>query len=281
MQTPQNVTATTAAGGTLNGTYYYKVSAGDGTGWTVLSAEVSATVDGGTTAGTITVSWDAVPGASVYRVWRGTSSGGQNEYYETTSTSINDDGSLTYTAGTPPSVTDAWGLRINQNGITLSNKIVFDNIQVYEPSDSQQATTWAALTIQPTGGNKGAVFRFVPSGTATASVFEIYNNANQSPANRGIVKVLDSEMRIGADGGALPLWFIQNNIAKVAIDTAGNLGVLTTAPTHPFHLVGTPRIDGTTATTATAGTATLPSAPAGFLLVNIGGSDYKIPYYNV
>ena len=33
--------------------------------------------------------------------------------------------------------------------------------------------------------------------------------------------------------------------------------------------------------TATKGTATLPSNPAGFMNVTVGGKQYKVPYYNV
>jgi hypothetical protein len=36
----------------------------------------------------------------------------------------------------------------------------------------------------------------------------------------------------------------------------------------------------TASNTATSGSAELPEAPVGFLSVNIGGVDYKIPYYN-
>lgn len=36
----------------------------------------------------------------------------------------------------------------------------------------------------------------------------------------------------------------------------------------------------TASNTATSGSAQLPEAPVGFLSVNIGGVDYKIPYYN-
>ena len=96
------VSATAADGGTLNGTYYYKVAAYDGSKWTDVSAEVSATVDGGATNGTINVAWSAAPGATSYRVWRGTAANGENEYYDTTGTSIADDGTLTFTAGTVP-----------------------------------------------------------------------------------------------------------------------------------------------------------------------------------
>ena len=92
----------------LSGTYYYKVSASDGTGWTDTFSEVSETVDGGTTDGTITIAWSAVTGATKYRVWRGTATDSEDEYYETTSTSVNDDGSIAFTTGTVPSVTTAY-----------------------------------------------------------------------------------------------------------------------------------------------------------------------------
>ena len=37
-----------------------------------------------------------------------------------------------------------------------------------------------------------------------------------------------------------------------------------------------------TATTATAGTASaLPATPAGYYQIQIGGVNYKVPYYNV
>lgn len=37
---------------------------------------------------------------------------------------------------------------------------------------------------------------------------------------------------------------------------------------------------GGTATAATAGTGALPSAPAAFLIVTVGGASYKVPLYN-
>lgn len=116
METPSNVAASVSASGTLDGTYYYKVSASDGVGWTTLSAEVSETVDGGTTNGTIEVSWDAVTGATKYRVWRGTAADSENEYYETTSTSLSDDGSLTFTADTAPTVTTSYVNKVTASG---------------------------------------------------------------------------------------------------------------------------------------------------------------------
>jgi hypothetical protein len=41
------------------------------------------------------------------------------------------------------------------------------------------------------------------------------------------------------------------------------------------------RLNATTTTTATGGAATLPANPAGFVPVNINGTNYKLAYYNV
>lgn len=49
------------------------------------------------------------------------------------------------------------------------------------------------------------------------------------------------------------------------------------APTAPSGVVG---IGNGTAATATAGSGSLPAAPAGFLVINVGGTTKKIPYYN-
>ena len=116
MAIPASPTATLGVAGTLNGTYYYKVSASDGTGWTNVSTEVSGTVDSGTTNGTITIAWTASARSTNYRVWRGTAADGETEYYETTSTSLADDGSLTFTTATPPAVTTAYINKLTSSG---------------------------------------------------------------------------------------------------------------------------------------------------------------------
>jgi len=503
MSPPSNVTATTSAGGTLNGTYYYKVSASDGTGWTVLSSEVSATVDGGTTAGTITVSWDAVPGASSYRVWRGTSSGGQNEYYETTSTSLADDGSLVFTVGTPPTTTDAFALSAsNQLGLgtqapaalldvngtahlrgaaggtglyvdsssnvgvgvtspsytfhvqgtvssgsgaiplayfyriadqsvdtayapvacrayaanigsgAITNNITgLENIVVQNGSGTIATAVGAKMQIQnihatgtiTTGVALAVAGPYIPSTgtigtlyglrvytqsktgvttaygiaqegtddtnyflgntgintTAPAALLDVNGTAQLRGAAGGTGLYVDSSSRVGINTTTPGDYFECNGVGRftsrvqvvghqplpltrggiefghdptndwgfvesfTASDTAyrpflfsaqnvrflieptgvsGNLptelyrftdtglGILTTAPTHPLHVAGDIRTDGTinwadttnyTSTTATAGTATLPSAPEGFIIIQVGGVNKKIPYYGV
>jgi len=79
---PTNPSATATTGGTLDsGTYYYKITALNNNGETIGSSEVSATVDG-TTTNAIEISWDEVTGAISYRIYRGTSSNGQDVYFE-------------------------------------------------------------------------------------------------------------------------------------------------------------------------------------------------------
>jgi hypothetical protein len=92
--------AVAASGGTLaSGTYYYKVTALNDLGETTASTEVSATVDG-TTTNAVTVSWTAIPGATKYRVY-GRASGAQDQYWETTDTSVTDTGSAGFAATVP------------------------------------------------------------------------------------------------------------------------------------------------------------------------------------
>ena len=113
MSAPTGVSATANAGGSLaDGTYYYRVTALDGTGETVGSAEVNATTSG--TDNSVSISWSAVTGAAKYRVY-GRSSGAQDQYWETTSTSLIDDGTAG-TSGTVPTTTTAYVSKIVASG---------------------------------------------------------------------------------------------------------------------------------------------------------------------
>ena len=111
---PLNVTAApAAAGGSLAaGSYFYEVTAITPAGETIASPEASTSVTG---SSAVNLSWYAVPGATSYKIYRGTSSGGENTVIATgvTSTSYTDTGAAGSVA-TPPSagvrqtVTLAW-----------------------------------------------------------------------------------------------------------------------------------------------------------------------------
>ncbi len=97
LSSPSGVSAVASStGGNIGSgvTNYYQVSAYDGNGETTVSSEVSATTGSGST-NSVTISWNAVSGATGYYVYKGTTSGGENERISTTSTSYTDVGVLT------------------------------------------------------------------------------------------------------------------------------------------------------------------------------------------
>lgn len=74
--------------------------------------------------------------------------------------------------------------------------------------------------------------------------------------------------------------FYTNGSARARIDSAGNVGIGTAAPDAKLHVIGSVRLDAAITSSATAGGAIeLPVQPAGYLTVNIGGTNQKIPYY--
>lgn len=67
---------------------------------------------------------------------------------------------------------------------------------------------------------------------------------------------------------------------SLAGQTPAFAGVVATAAA-PAVAAGQIGFGGTTATTATAGGGTLPATPQGFIVVNIAGTNFKVPYYPV
>ncbi len=105
LPTPTGLVATPAAtGGSLaTNTYFYKVAAHNINGATIGSVEASAAVTG--PAGRVSLSWDPVPGATSYRVHRGTASGAQNVFYNTgTAPNFVDTGASPHGNGAPQTV---------------------------------------------------------------------------------------------------------------------------------------------------------------------------------
>lgn len=81
------------------GQYFYKLTAIDEQGReSIASGESSLTI---TTADSITVTYPNVTGATKHRIYRGTTSGGQNVYFEDTVSTFSDTGAAG-TPGTPP-----------------------------------------------------------------------------------------------------------------------------------------------------------------------------------
>lgn len=94
------------------------------------------------------------------------------------------------------------------------------------------------------------------------SVIRVVGTLSIAPTtNFGVPSFIDNIHRL--------LVFKNDNISKVGENDA-------------VVIAGGIRINPASTTTdnARAGSAQLPDAPVGFLSVNIGGIDYKIPYYN-
>lgn len=90
---PANLVGNTSAtGGTLTAnTRYYVVTAFDSTGGeSNISSEATVVSTGSTSSNSFT--WDAVPGAVSYRIYRGTASGGQNLYFTSVTNAFTDTG---------------------------------------------------------------------------------------------------------------------------------------------------------------------------------------------
>lgn len=97
----QAAAATATAGGTIAaGTYFYVVTAINARGETLVSNEKSQVTTGA--ASTVTVNWAQVPGATGYRVYRGTASGAQNRFYAVGAVGTYTDTEAGSTAGLPP-----------------------------------------------------------------------------------------------------------------------------------------------------------------------------------
>lgn len=121
LSTPASPAASATTGGSLaSGTHYFKVVAvmasAASTVVSLPSAEVRATV---ASSGAVNLSWRAVAGADKYRIYRGTTAGGQSRYVHTTGagTSFKYTGSGE-TSGTPPTRAEKW---VAKNLIELKN----------------------------------------------------------------------------------------------------------------------------------------------------------------
>jgi hypothetical protein len=105
--------AATTGGTKVSGTNYYVITAIDADGGeTRAGIEASVVVTG--PQGSVALTWTAPFGATSvasYRIYNGTTPSGENKYFTSTTTSFTDTGAAG-TAGTPPTVTSAYAVRV-------------------------------------------------------------------------------------------------------------------------------------------------------------------------
>ena len=142
VQPPGTITATpSTTGGTLAAnTYFITVTSTNGTGETIPSAEVSKTTTGST--GSIATSWAAVTGATGYKVYIGTSSGAEGQFFTTATNSFTIT-TATGTSGTPPlqNTTVDMGSEFDTAVLTLESNIPAGGEIKFPAGSSNIATT--------------------------------------------------------------------------------------------------------------------------------------------
>ena len=153
---PASPRAVDGGGGSLaGGTHYFAVVALLETGpvlaQSLPSPETTVSLGAGRTA---TVTWNAVPGAERYRIYRGTSGGALSRYIETpdAATSVAYSGAGEQ-AGTPPSSATEW---------VIKNLIEFKNVENVLVDGNLLENVWAAgqngyaIVITPRNQSGGA-----------------------------------------------------------------------------------------------------------------------------
>src|SRR5918994_1601116 len=150
-----------SVGGSLAaGRHYFKVVAllhsGGSLAYSAPSAEVSIAVSSGAA---VTVSWSAVSGATGYRIYRGTSAGGERVFRDTKSTST----TFTYpgsgeTSGTPRTRGTLWNVKNtielkNAQRVRIEGNVIENNWQasqsgyalVLTPRNQENTAPWSVV----------------------------------------------------------------------------------------------------------------------------------------
>jgi fibronectin-binding autotransporter adhesin len=178
MSTPGTLTMSTATtGGSLAAhTYYYKVTAVDSAGGETTASSEGSQITTGSTS-TVTLKWTAVAGASGYRIYRSTTSGGETLYdytignvFSGTTLSYTDTGSGPAPGGSAPTIGTAYKstptsnnnlqLDVGGNGTSTGQVYIGGNIPsgaVGFATDNTPESVFVsghyAYTVSPNNGN--------------------------------------------------------------------------------------------------------------------------------
>jgi hypothetical protein len=226
LQTPTSVSAIpSASGGSLaTGTYYYKVTAIDGAGNETniaSSTEVSAAVTG--PSGSVTISWTGITGAlNGYRVYRGTTPGGENTYFSVAyGTNSYIDTGTAGTAGSGVSTNNASVVYINGSGGTANSYFNDGNVGIGTSSPTSTLSVAGSFNVT---GSSGTI-SVDPTGAILGLSRAGYNYINATSSSGTLVLGAGGNQNLLqiASGGA-----ISTNGSNVSINTlAGPTATLT------------------------------------------------------
>ncbi len=253
LPSPIQTTPTVAStGGTLaSGSYYYVVTALTPSGETTASGEALADVSGPT--GAVTLKWYPVVGATGYKIYRGTISGGENVLVgvvsSSTTTSFVDTGAMLATGQSPP-VNQPFATDYERAGPDISGNV----LAVSQPG---------ALALTAAGGNQllaGETFQITNPNTGKTSVFEFVNDLASKTVTSG---------QLLADGHYAVLFSpgvpAANNIPAVPPDTAAQVAAHIASAIQAAGIGVTASATANSAAVSISGASSVvPSTPSSF-----------------
>jgi hypothetical protein len=161
-------------------------------------------------------------------------------------------------------------------------QIILDSANDLIQGDFDNATLNNRTKFRTTTTNATTNVYVVPNGTATSAGVSVSNNSNLTNASKIVMATngtTDTQIISGVNGSGtyLPLSFYTNDALAMQINTAGNVGIGTTAPNTRLHVQGGTNADGSlTYNQQLTSTAAFNASPATGTLVslqfNSGGS---------
>lgn len=167
-----STTASVTGGSLASGIYYYVITALDGGGGeTIRSGEAAQAVFGPNAS--VGLTWVAIPAASSYRVYRGTSAGAESTYFSVTNSSYTDIGT-SGTAASPPSSNTAYGVRLSASAASwaIGGSVGIGKATPSTALDVLGTTTSTAFVGPLTGAVTGNVTGNVSGTAATITGIE-------------------------------------------------------------------------------------------------------------
>lgn len=146
-----------------------------------------------------------------------------------------------------------------------------NNTFIYRDSIRNQLVI-SGSTAKITNGTEGTQTLFIGGTIDNSSGVRV--EMNQSAGSASLMNWYSSGIYSHFNIGT-------NRTTRIRLNADGTVSIGTTADVaQSFYINGDIRIDATTSTSANSGSQTLPANPEGFLLINISGTNYKIPFYN-
>ncbi len=242
---PQGLQVSASGAGSLAGAYFYEVTATVGGNETVASPEVSITVVGPTG---LSLSWQPVDGATSYRVYRGTSSGGENAYFTSATPTFSDSGAAG-TAGAPPASDSNSTVTLSQTTAPLAynadaaaiqaalealGAIGPGNVSVSGSAGSFLVTFQGNLGMQaiPLLTADASGLAYVPSGQLPLLVYDPTTGELDFNFDIGTSVQISRPFSLDLSNLGLPDAFANVVKSLVGVGASGNLSVTASAALH-------------------------------------------------